>query len=86
MTSSFDDTLKDPVYETLIAFDSDMTMSGHLATSWKPLNTTTWEFKLRENVRFHDGTPLTAADVVFSIRRAQAETPPRKTPWRRSLE
>ena len=74
MTSSFDDTLKDPVYETLIAFDSDMTMSGHLATSWKPLNTTTWEFKLRENVRFHDGTPLTAADVVFSIRRAQAET------------
>ena len=62
MTSSFDDTLKDPVYETLIAFDSDMTMSGHLATSWKPLNTTTWEFKLRENVRFHDGTPLTAAD------------------------
>ena len=49
-------------------------MSGHLATSWKPFDTTTWEFKLRENVRFHDGTPLTADDVVFSIRRAQAET------------
>jgi peptide/nickel transport system substrate-binding protein len=74
MTSSFDDALRDPVYESLIAFDSDMTMSGHLATSWKPLDSTTWEFKLRENVRFHDGTPFTAADVVFSIRRAQAET------------
>ena len=49
-------------------------MSEHLATSWKPVDTTTWEFKLRENVRFHDGTPLTADDVVFSIRRAQAET------------
>jgi peptide/nickel transport system substrate-binding protein len=74
MDSSFDDTLKDPVYESLIAFDSDMTMSGHLATSWRPFDTTTWEFTLRENVRFHDGTPLTADDVVFSIRRAQAET------------
>ena len=74
MESSFDDALKDPVYESLIAFDSDMTMSGHLATSWRPLNTTTWEFKLRENVSFHDGTPLTSDDVVFSIRRAQAET------------
>jgi peptide/nickel transport system substrate-binding protein len=74
MESSFDDALKDPVYETLIAFDSDMTMSGHLATSWKPLDATTWEFQLRENVRFHDGSPFTADDVVFSIRRAQAET------------
>jgi peptide/nickel transport system substrate-binding protein len=73
MESSFDDTLKDPVYETLIAFDSNMTMSGHLATSWKPLDATTWEFKLPENVRFHDGTRFTADDVVFSIRRAQSE-------------
>jgi peptide/nickel transport system substrate-binding protein len=74
MTSSFDDALKDPVYESLIAFDSDMTMSGHLAIAWKPLDATTWEFKLRENVRFHDGTPFTSDDVVFSIPRAQAET------------
>jgi peptide/nickel transport system substrate-binding protein len=74
MTSSFDDALRDPVYESLIALDSDMTISGHLAVAWKPLSTTSWEFKLREDVRFHDGTPFTADDVVFSIRRAQAET------------
>jgi peptide/nickel transport system substrate-binding protein len=78
MTSSFDDTLRDPVYESLVAFDSDMTISGHLAVAWKPLNTTSWEFKLRENVHFHDGTPFTADDVVFSIRRAQSETPAEK--------
>ena len=31
-----------------------------------------WAFKLRPGVKFHDGTPLTAADVVFSLKRAQA--------------
>jgi hypothetical protein len=41
MTSSFDDALRDPVYESLVALDSDMTISGHLATNWKPLNATT---------------------------------------------
>lgn len=34
----------------------------------------TWEFALREGVRFHDGTPFTAEDVVFSLERARAET------------
>ena len=38
------------------------------------LNPTTWEFELRPDVTFHDGEPFTAADVVFSIERARAET------------
>ena len=45
-----------------------------LALAWKPLDPTTWEFELRPGVTFHDGTPFTAADVVFSIERARAET------------
>ena len=45
-----------------------------LALAWKPLDPTTWQFELRPGVTFHDGTPFTAADVVFSIERARAKT------------
>ena len=40
----------------------------------------TWEFELRRGVRFHDGTPFTAEDVVFSIERARAGTSELQTP------
>ena len=40
-----------------------------IATSWKALDDTTWEFKLRKGVKFHDGSELTAEDVAFSIDR-----------------
>lgn len=38
-----------------------------LATSWKPVDDQTWEFKVREGVKFTDGSPLTADDVIFSF-------------------
>ncbi len=62
------------VYEGLVARDKDLTIVPSLATSWTVVNPTTWRFRLRPGVRFHDGSPLTAEDVVFSIRRAQAPT------------
>lgn len=62
------------IYETLIGVDSDMRIVGLLAVDWRPLDSATWQFELRQGVRFHDGTPFDAGDVVFSIRRAQAET------------
>jgi peptide/nickel transport system substrate-binding protein len=59
------------VYEGLLGVDSNLEVVPRLALAWKLVDPTTWEFELRRNVRFHDGTPLTAADVVFSIARAK---------------
>ena len=41
-----------------------------LATEWKLVNPTTWQFKLRPNVKFHNGDRLTSADVKFSYERS----------------
>ncbi|MDO4905685.1 MAG: ABC transporter substrate-binding protein [Lautropia sp.] len=61
------------LYEPLIIRLADHSLQGALATSWRLTDDpTVWEFKLRPNVRFHDGTPFTADDVVFSLKRAQA--------------
>lgn len=43
-----------------------------LAVSWKNIDPKTWEFKLRNNVKWQDGTPFTAADVIFSYQRARS--------------
>ena len=59
------------VYERLTARDKDLKIVPSLATSWERVSQTTWRFHLRKGVKFHDGTPFTADDVVFSIRRAQ---------------
>jgi peptide/nickel transport system substrate-binding protein len=63
------------VYEQLIQLDSDLTPAPGLAVAWRLVGPTTWEFQLRDGVRFHDGTPFTAADVVFSFARAKTELP-----------
>jgi len=46
-----------------------MKVGPSLAVSWKPLDETTWEVKLRQNVRFHDGSPFTARDVKATFDR-----------------
>ena len=58
------------VFNSLIAQDASQTLVPSLARSWRTVNATTWEFKLRPNVTFHDGTPFTAEDVAFSFKRA----------------
>jgi peptide/nickel transport system substrate-binding protein len=62
------------VYEQLLDIDSNLAIVPQLAVTWKPLDPRTWEFALRPDVRFHDGTPFTAEDVEYSIERARAET------------
>ena len=51
------------LYDTLTRWDTDLKLQPGLATAWKTVNDTTWEFTLRPNAKFHDGTPVTAADV-----------------------
>lgn len=61
------------MYEPLVIRLADNSLQGALAESWKQADDpSVWAFKLRPGVKFHDGTPLTAADVVFSLKRAQA--------------
>ena len=57
------------LYESLITRDQNFKLEPALALEWRNLNATTWRFKLRPGVSFHDGTPMTADDVVFSIER-----------------
>ena len=59
------------VYEPLMVQDARMLPTPGLATAWRATAPDTWELMLRENVTFSDGTPFTAEDVVFSIKRAQ---------------
>jgi peptide/nickel transport system substrate-binding protein len=59
------------VYERLISRDKQLNIVPSLATSWEQTGPTTWRFKLRPGVKFHDGSPFTADDVVFSIKRGQ---------------
>ncbi len=58
------------IYEPLIRRDGAMKMEPALATAWKLKSPTVWEFTLRHDVKFSDGTPFTADDVVFSYTRA----------------
>src|SRR5690606_19481209 len=64
-------TISSYVYEPLVAYDQHFKIVPGLAVSWEQPAPTIWRFALREGVKFHDGTPFTANDVVFSIQRAR---------------
>jgi len=57
------------VFESLTDVDPQTRLIPGLAESWRVLDAKTWEFTLRRGVIFHDGTPLTAEDVAFSLQR-----------------
>ncbi|MGL4577257.1 MAG: ABC transporter substrate-binding protein [Burkholderiaceae bacterium] len=61
------------IYEPLVNRGKDMKVVPGLATSWKQTAPTVWRFELRKGVKFHDGSPFTADDVVFSVKRGQGE-------------
>ena len=58
-------------YEGLTRYTKDYKIEPALATSWKQMSDTHYRFNLRKNVKFHDGSPFTADDVVFSYGRIQ---------------
>ena len=57
------------VFDRLVDQDEKMRPKPALATEWKAVDDTTWEFKLRPGVKFHDGSEFSTEDVAASIRR-----------------
>jgi peptide/nickel transport system substrate-binding protein len=88
IASAFDPQTQDPhaiallyhsrvayqVHESLVGRDAQFRLEPALAVSWQQLEPRRWRFKLRPDVKFHDGSTMTADDVVFSIERAMGRT------------
>lgn len=60
------------IFDSLTHVDEKARIIPGLASSWRATDATTWEFKLRPGVKFHDGSELTADDVVYSLERPLA--------------
>jgi peptide/nickel transport system substrate-binding protein len=59
------------VHDPLLYMDDNHQIKPSLATTWRQINPTTWQFKLRQGVKFHDGEPFNAAAVKFTLERYQ---------------
>ncbi|MFD1037290.1 glutathione ABC transporter substrate-binding protein [Virgibacillus byunsanensis] len=57
------------IYEGLVKQDKNMDVQPALATDWKRIDELTWEFSLRKDVKFHDGTPFNAEAVKATFKR-----------------
>lgn len=77
-TGSHAESLKH-IFDTLVWSGDGLELEPRLAESWTPINPTTWEFKLRRGVKFHDGSDFTAEDVKFSIERIPVVSGPNPT-------
>jgi peptide/nickel transport system substrate-binding protein len=72
------------IYDGLLTRDSKMKVVPELAESWTQVDPQTYEFKIRKGVKFHDGSPMTADDIVFTFERLTkdgamgGQTSPRK--------
>lgn len=88
IASAFDPQTQDPhaiallyhsrvayqVHESLVGRDAQFRLEPALAVSWQQLEPRRWRFRLRPEVKFHDGSPMTVDDVVFSLERAMGRT------------
>ncbi|MGH6608992.1 MAG: ABC transporter substrate-binding protein, partial [Burkholderiaceae bacterium] len=70
------------IYEGLVNRDPNFKLEPSLAVSWQATTPTSWRFRLRPNVKFHDGAAFGADDAVFSIERALAKTSQRASQLR----
>jgi peptide/nickel transport system substrate-binding protein len=76
-TASQDVSVTLNIFDNLIFREADNSLKPALATEWRNLNDTTWQIKIRRGVRFHDGEPLNAETVRFSISRTLSTGDPR---------
>ncbi len=79
LNESLQISVNENVYEPLVTRGRDYKLAPALATSWKQTSPTVWRFELRKGVQFHDGTPFTADDVIFSYERAKSDGSDMKT-------
>ena len=63
-------SLASEIFDALTLQDANQKLLPGLAVSWRLVDPLTWEFKLRQNVKFHDGSPFGADDVIVSMKRA----------------
>jgi peptide/nickel transport system substrate-binding protein len=73
LSESLQFTILGNVFEPLVTRGRDFKLAPGLATDWKQTSPTVWRFNLRKGVVFHDGTPFTADDVIFSYERAKGD-------------
>jgi peptide/nickel transport system substrate-binding protein len=66
--------MKDNLYEGLVHRAYDLSLHPSLATAWEQTGPLTWRFNLRKGVRFHNGNPFTAEDVLTSLERIRMPT------------
>ncbi|MEO6281131.1 ABC transporter substrate-binding protein [Roseateles sp.] len=69
-------SLNNQVYEYLVRRMKDQSLGPSLATEWTQVNPLLWRVKLRAGVKFHDGSPFSAEDVVFSMQRLRDANSP----------
>jgi peptide/nickel transport system substrate-binding protein len=67
-------TVTSNMFDQLVKFDDNMKVVPSLAESWERISDTAVKFKLREDVKFHNGDPLTSEDVKFSFDRMMASS------------
>lgn len=61
------DSMASQIFESLVNHDAKMNLVPRLASSWKSVDDTTWKLDLRQGVKFSNGQPLTAQDVIFTF-------------------
>jgi peptide/nickel transport system substrate-binding protein len=68
------------IYEPLVRRNRDLGLDPALATSWEQTSPTVWRFHLRPGVKWQDGSPFTADDVVFTVKRVEAPNSQMRAP------
>ncbi|HEV7718445.1 MAG TPA: ABC transporter substrate-binding protein [Arsenicitalea sp.] len=68
--TSNNQTIAQHIFDRLVTLDDNLQIHPGLALSWSNSDANTWVVKLRDGVKFQDGSPFTADDVVFSLQRA----------------
>src|SRR5262250_2531702 len=68
-TSANDIRISFNLFDNLLSRHPDGKLYPSLATEWKLTSSSTWTFKLRQGVKWHNGDPFSSADVKYSLER-----------------